>query len=342
MLGNVFVIVKDIRLTFCNFCYFKVLFTETLHTTGVCLLIFYALPHLDSIRALACMASVALVPAMLKLLNRPADEPKRIPHVLADALAICGQLTGLIWWTVLSVFTQDKTADLWALPVGLLLISVPWWENYVDRNTGCGGLTAKLLQYKKDAMKARTVIYVFVSVWKIALTLGLMLGLLVGVRGYDLELLFNFSRHKSTCPSRALSGNNWKFSVADSKQTNLDWLLVWLLQFIAGFVCYMTAKVACKVRVQRISFSLALVLSTPIAVAMVIGGCEMWNIDPFYFSRGTNIPLHTFFSCHSNEGFLAFFTSTHVWAFLIWWFSYLWICLHIWFPRAERLAKTEK
>ena len=65
----------------------------------------------------------------------------------------------------------------WTLPVSLVLISVGFWQNYVDVNTmRMGGLTETLVDFKKSIRKSKTKLYLIVSSWKIVLTFFLLMG----------------------------------------------------------------------------------------------------------------------------------------------------------------------
>lgn len=91
-----------------------------------------------------------LVPALFNFLSRKPDEPKRAAKIATDAFAFFAQLSGCLHWT----FIRDTTALLsnsydfsfiqrqrmldWTLPVSLILISIGWWENHVDKGAPVG------------------------------------------------------------------------------------------------------------------------------------------------------------------------------------------------------------
>ncbi len=58
----------------------------------------------------------------------------------------------------------------WQVPLSLVLISIKWWENYVDRNR----CTAKLFELKKEIQRVRVKMSVITSLWGITFTIGFL------------------------------------------------------------------------------------------------------------------------------------------------------------------------
>ena len=50
------------------------------------------------------------------------------------------QLSVIVIWPITLAFdgSNEKLEDMWPITVSLLLISVSWWENFVDRDTILG------------------------------------------------------------------------------------------------------------------------------------------------------------------------------------------------------------
>lgn len=59
----------------------------------------------------------------------------------------------------------------WELPFALLLTSVTWWENYVDRDIKLGCIKLPLASYKRHLQSVRSKTNIGASLWKIALTI---------------------------------------------------------------------------------------------------------------------------------------------------------------------------
>ena len=67
-----------------------------------------------------------------------------------DIITAVVQLSVLIIWPITITFegSNEKLEDMWPITVSLLLISISWWENFVDKNTILGS-------------KSKTCSYVF-------------------------------------------------------------------------------------------------------------------------------------------------------------------------------------
>lgn len=59
----------------------------------------------------------------------------------------------------------------WELPFALLLTSVQWWENYVDRDIKLGCIKLPFASYKRHLQSVRSKANIGASLWKIALTI---------------------------------------------------------------------------------------------------------------------------------------------------------------------------
>ena len=91
---------------------------------------------------------------------------------------------------------------------------------------------------------------------------------------------------------------------------------------------------------QRSALAIPLFLVTPLLFAFLLPMCEYWNDNPCEFAP--EIPAHLFWVCHPVSGLTDLFVTDLRFMIFIWWLSLIWITRHIWFPTAERLAKTER
>ncbi|KAK6103545.1 Chitin synthase family protein [Brugia pahangi] len=122
--------------------------------------------------------------------------------------------------------------------------------------------------------------------------------------------------------------------------TSFDALWIVLVQAIAVILTYHTSKFACKVMLQRTCFALPVVLSVPATVAVLLAMCRKRYIDACH---STNfLPKELFWRCNTAKNLSEFFLSplTQIWFAIL--MVQLWITLHLWRPRHERLAKTAK
>lgn len=146
--------------------------TEAAHSFGLCLFVFRVLPQYDVIRALLLMCSTNIVPSILKLILTKGDRGPLA--VVMDILAVAMQASVFFLMTVF-----DRGQGQWGGPSGgvlplvelaasLVLISVRYWENFVDRDLGA----IPLMGFKQTMRLGRCKTYIFASLWKMALTLA--------------------------------------------------------------------------------------------------------------------------------------------------------------------------
>lgn len=63
----------------------------------------------------------------------------------------------------------------WEAPFALILTSIIWWENYVDRDIKFGCINMPLASYKRHLQSVRSKVNIGASLWKIALTISFSL-----------------------------------------------------------------------------------------------------------------------------------------------------------------------
>lgn len=113
-----------------------------------------------------------------------------------------------------------------------------------------------------------------------------------------------------------------------------------IIQVIAAYFCYIFGKFACKILIQQFSYAFPVNLTVPITITCLIALCGLRNADPCFF-HGT-IPDYLFFESPPVFRISDLASRQMAWAWLLWLFSQVWITLHLWTPRCERLACTEK
>ncbi|MCP9263865.1 Chitin synthase 1 [Dirofilaria immitis] len=113
--------------------------------------------------------------------------------------------------------------------------------------------------------------------------------------------------------------------------TSYDALWIVFVQAIAVMLTYYTSKFACKVMLQRTCFALPVMISVPATVISLFTMCK--NGKPIF---------ELFWRCDTTKSLSEFFLSplTQIWIAIL--MVQLWITLHLWRPRHERLAKTAK
>lgn len=133
------------------------------------------------------------------------------------------------------------------------------------------------------------------------------------------------------------------FQVGDTVEIeaeNNTVVYVIFIQIIAAYLCYIFGKFACKILIQGFSYAFPVNLTIPVSISMLIAFCGIRNGDPCFF-HGT-IPDYLFFESPPVFRLNDFAAREMAWAWLLWLLSQTWITLHIWTPKCERLATTEK
>ena len=226
---------------------------------------------------------------------------------------------------------NDSFNALIMLPVALVLCSLAWWENFVDMHTRLpGGVADSLLRFRHSVKHSKTKLYACVSIVKILLTF-LLLVLYYGLeenRTTDLRELFDSQNFYS---DRCLEAD-----VAGSPSFLSDWLAVAAIHVCVGVAAFYAADLAVKGHMQTATFTVPLALSTPLTLLLLAWACRacagVWSL-----------PIDYFFNCAGGHASVATaFAEDFIYVGAAWWVSQLWVARHLWMPRIEKLAKTDK
>ncbi|KHJ44104.1 Chitin synthase [Trichuris suis] len=114
-----------------------------------------------------------------------------------------------------------------------------------------------------------------------------------------------------------------------------------LLQFLSAFLVYQCAKFACKTKMQRVSFALPLTCVQPLLVVGMAMACTSKQKDLCTLS--SFLPENFFWYCPtSGDDLIDLFRQPLTWAWIAWIFSQFWTTIHVWQPKCERLASTDR
>lgn len=318
---------------------------ETLHTLGLALLMFVVLPELDAVKGAMLTNCLCVIPGFLGLLSRTKKEGRRAVKSLVDIAAIAAQITGFVVWPLL-----ENRPVLWVIPVAALATSCGWWENYVSTQSPFG-FVRSLGRIKDDLRYTRYFTYIFMSIWKVMLFFFSIL-VILWFNGEDPGIFFSLfgvgmGPHKiiveevtnlnQILPDLQNVQNGDTIDV-DAAYNTVIYVLI--IQVLAAYVCYIFGKFACKIMIQGFSYAFPVNLTIPVSISMLIAACGIRNGDPCFF-HGT-IPDYLFFDSPPVFRLSDFASRQMAWAWLLWLLSQTWITLHIWTPKCERLATTEK
>nr|QPN96974.1 chitin synthase 1 variant a [Riptortus pedestris] len=334
-----------------------VLAMESLHVAGLASLFLIVLPELDVVKGAMLTNCVCFTPALISLLSRNtkgctsgSEKTEVYMKALVDTVALVAQATGFVVWPILE---GHHRPNLWLIPVTLFFISCGWWENYVSKHSVLGFMRP-LWKVKERLKKTRYFIYIFISTWKV---ICFFIFTLVArfYRGENVNHFFTlfsrgFSAHKiriteirptfatSSLPDLADVVPTGEIVDIDADYNTAIYVL--LIQIVAAYLCYIFGKFACKIVIQGFSYAFPVNLTIPVTISLLIAVCGLRHDDPCFFHGF--IPDYLFFESPPVYFLNDFITKQHAWIWLLWLLSQTWITLHIWTPKCERLATTEK
>lgn len=82
---------------------------------------------MDVVKGAMLMSAMCIVPGILQACTRDRTDSNFYTYLVLDVLAISAQATAFVMWPL----TEKKT-PLYLIPVACVLVSLGWWENYVD------------------------------------------------------------------------------------------------------------------------------------------------------------------------------------------------------------------
>ena len=91
---------------------------------------------------------------------------------------------------------------------------------------------------------------------------------------------------------------------------------------------------------QGFSYALPINLTIPVTIVILISLCGLKIGNACVFD--STIPGYLFWDCSDGTFLTEILTNQFAWLWLLWLLSQAWIASHIWTPKSERLASTEK
>ena len=319
---------------------------ESLHTIGIVLLVFAVLPSLNVVRGAMLTNCLCVVPGLLAFLSRHQGEKWLYGKLLLDLLALLGQLSAFLHWTLMESFQPGTPSSRWLLPLSCILISCGWWENFAGDYSQVR-LVRALARMKESLHRSRYFIQVIVAPLKMILMICGMFAVRYWLDGscayLFTQLRSAFSSHKVLIVRdraevlSAHDGIEEEWLELDTFGATPLWFV--FVQVSATWLCYVFGKFACKICIQGFSFTLPLVLTVPLSIIVFSVSCDLHLGDTCALAHF--MPRHLFWSCPSEPSNGSFVSLENV-LWIVWIMSQIWICIHICKPRCERLATTEK
>ncbi|CAC5419944.1 CHS1 [Mytilus coruscus] len=319
-----------------------VTFMECAHSVGLSYLVFKYLGEMHSARGIMVMSATCILPSILKPFFAKDDSTprrnfrifKRILGFAADLMAIIAQIS-VIPVVINNGFLLERTepSKEWQTVLEvvfcLLLCSFSWWENFMDdRAFGSSRsfLQQFVLKIKFDLQESRPIVTTVTSLFKIGLTIA-MAYVLRGERNMDVSAAMSTltdDRYENVLPEKLYEHYNY---IKD--YTSIICIT------IGSYLAYYVSYTICKLRMQVVSFSMAALLSTPVAVGIVVLDCEYQILEPFTKEQLYCYPKQATDSYGDSHWY-------HFLLGLLWLISAYWIAKYIWFSKQERLAKIDR
>ncbi|GFO49740.1 chitin synthase, partial [Plakobranchus ocellatus] len=186
---------------------FVMLAIELAHTAGVCLLAFRVLPSVDMLRALIVLTSVYSGPALMmacsSIMNTIKGNGGYILKSFIGTACFIIQVASVTVCCVqpfsltpedhsqLRALTSDSDVKddtisrpnlrrshfMWEIPVSLVLVSLSFWENFLEGDFQIFGYKLSINAWKKSLHQVRQRLYIWMSLWKIVWSILLAVAL---------------------------------------------------------------------------------------------------------------------------------------------------------------------
>ncbi|XP_058825614.1 chitin synthase chs-2-like [Topomyia yanbarensis] len=317
---------------------------EAFHVIGLSMMAFLIFPNLDAMKAVMLTNCVCLVPGLLALLSRSSSESKLPFKYAIDVLAISAQVTGFVVWPMLY-----NTFELWFIPVAVFLVSCHWWENYLSLKSYFRPFAA-LATVREKLTESRYYMYMFVSPFKVALFLAAG----VYLSGQSVSNFFGMFADgwgNHTIVVREMEAIlNEKFPDLSSITSDLEVLeifptknaILWItaIHVLCSYICYIFSKFSCKIHIQSFSMAFPINLTVPVTVTLLLVFCGLREADVCAFNDV--LPDYLFFRMPPIYYLFDYVINEFSWLWLLWLLSQTWITRHLWMPKSDRNASTEK
>ena len=204
----------------------------------------------------------------------------------------------------------------WLIPLALTVLSLTWWENFIDMNLSicCKKFFIPLRKWKVGMHVLREKSSMLSSVWNTGIILAFPF---IVYEDFQLDIyVFNYKR-KSTA----------RYLIDLSPA---------LTQVLASWVGHLLGTLSCRLLMQKTSFNFPLLLAAPVTVVLILLQCVYHYIPDFGF-----------YVWHCPEWYSSIydFTMESGWQFalcVLWWVSQFIITGYIWWPMQNPMDRTEK
>lgn len=227
-------------------------FVEACHTLGLSLLVFRILPSMDNVSGLFILNGVCIVPSILNIFSSHRGHNQTIKTLIlvTDIASVFMQLCGFFIPVILSTNAQTSSRLQWQLPLALFLISIGYWEGFVETRVISKHHLFKWFQTGIKALKkTRPKIYVTASLLKIFVLISSAIVFLpssVDKQAYW-KIFEQIPIGYSDANTRRVLGGGLFDEQEDLFRITYEVYVPLIVQILSSCICYYTGRIACKV-----------------------------------------------------------------------------------------------
>jgi chitin synthase len=195
--------------------------------------------------------------------------------------------------------------NTWDLCISIVFLSISYWENFIDKNFIGKTKNQIINNLKKSIECSRHRTLLLITIWKIGFI-----------------FIFAYLIYPK------IFTNTGTLFTADSH------FIVFFTNIISSFLCYYLSLLACKLCMQRSSFSLPITLSFPVFFSAVLLLCKYLPNDSI-LKQSLLI-----WTCNNN-----YTSGSFKWIILcglLWWLAHVWVNRHIWINITQRLTSKRR
>lgn len=281
-------------------------FIETIHSTGIFLMLFVVLPDLEPLVSCAAILNIVTIPVILRLvssfqnqccyhqrndnnnersLNNDTEQNidnrnhSGIGGFIVNFFAILSHIGGfsLTCWYI------DTSLYIWLI-VASVCISFSWWENFKPNFYNllhwlmCCCKIERSLKSKQNIVQRNSKILFVSMLWKICLSVcfPVLYAIVFCERGCMddcLNVLFskNSGEVNATGNPSIMTTILTHETVFEQCKTfgNLFPFLIALIYIVLNGICFKIGKAACKILAQKLAFGIPLTMATPISFILI-------------------------------------------------------------------------
>ncbi|XP_063411466.1 chitin synthase chs-2-like [Mytilus trossulus] len=303
---------------------------ETIHSIGVSILAFLVLPSFDPASASVIYMAVALVPAILNVIDKVFVERLQKNNKVskcslfdeASWLSFSFPLLGIAFQIIGIILIGLYIRRGWLsgiFVVAALFTSVKYWENFITMGDEDSNLLRRL---KRELHVGRTKVTCLANIWKIIITFLVVITIFTS-KSDDPTAVFKSLFNDGSATIFSILGEQ---NMGDNPicQYNVP-LLAAAITIICEYLCYKATKTVCAINCQRFGYAIPMII-LPVATTFTLVGL-MHTPDILKFES-----CDLLFSdwCVQGNGNLVDNCTELFAAFFLLYFSILLITRHVW------------